>query len=208
MTRTRSITVSLTGAAMFILAGCNSSSADQASTPAPTTNTGTTTQLSPDRPADTSQPPRDDHQTTTTPPERSAGERDEADVKETLVAYNKALNRARIGEDSIEEIYPYSRDTAREQWVTQLMAYEAQGITITGLPVMELLEISVDGDTAEAVACVDVTQVEAVDANGDSVITEERLDQTLKDYVLERDQSAEAGWYVVEDVNRSEPCVG
>lgn len=203
MSSTRVRLVSLVAAAMLSLTGCADSPDDESTTQVPTTAAPSTSE-----PAATTEAPADDAETTTAPPELSAEEQDQADIEETLVAYSNALDRARIREDSIEGIYPFSRDTAREQWVTQLMAYEAQGITLTGLSELQLLEISVDGDTAEAEACVDVSPVDAVDANGDSVIAEERLDRTLKDFVLERDDSAEVGWYVVEDSNRNEPCDG
>src|SRR5690606_23088318 len=112
------------------------------------------------------------------------------------------------GDASVEGIYPFARDTAREQWVTEVMAAQAQGVTSTGLTELEVLEVTVDGDTAEAVACADVSAVEAVDEDGDSVIDEDRVDRTLQDFVLERDDSAEVGWYVVEDTSRNEPCDG
>ncbi|WP_299520131.1 hypothetical protein [uncultured Serinicoccus sp.] len=194
---------SLVAAGMLTLTGCSDAPGDGSTTPAPTPAAPTTSEPDP-----TTGAPADDVQTTTAPPELLAEEQDQADVEETLLAYSDALDRARIGEDSIEGIYPFSRDTAREQWVTQLMAYEAQGITLTGMSKLQVLEISVDGGTAEATACVDVSQVNAVDAKGDSVISEERLDRTLKDFLLERDDSAEVGWYVVEDTNRNEPCDG
>ena len=73
---------------------------------------------------------------------------------------------------------------------------------------VEALEVTVGGETAEAVACLDVSAVQAVDEDGNSVITEDRLDRTLQDYVLERDDSAQLGWFVVEDTNRNEPCDG
>lgn len=203
MSSTRVRLASLVAAGVLSLSGCADGLDDERTTPAPTT-----VAPSPPEPGPTSEEPADDVQTTTAPPELSAEEQDQADIVETLLAYGHALDRARIGEDSIEGIYPFSRDTAREQWVTQLMAYEAQGITLTGMSELQVLEISVDGGTAEAKACVDVSQVDAVDANGDSVISEERLDRTLKDFVLERDDSAEVGWYVVEDTNRNEPCDG
>lgn len=195
--------VSLAAAGMLTLTGCADGPGDGTTTPAPSTAAPTTAE-----PVATTEAPVDDAETASAPPELSAEEQDQADVEETLLAYSVALDRARIGEDSIEGIYPFSRDTAREQWVTQLMAYEAQGITLTGMSELQVLEISVDGGTAEATACVDVSQVGAVDANGDSVISEERLDRTLKDFLLERDDSAEVGWYVVEDTNRNEPCDG
>ncbi|MFK5584340.1 hypothetical protein [Serinicoccus sp. LYQ131] len=152
--------------------------------------------------------PVDDTQTTTAKPDLSAEEQDQADIEETLQAFNAALASAANGDESIEAIYPFSRDMAREQWVTQVLAYEAQGISFSGLPSMEVLEVSVEGNTSEAVVCADVSAVEAVDENGESVVSENRLNRSLQNFILERDDSAELGWFVVEDLNRNEPCDG
>jgi hypothetical protein len=181
---------------------CSSDTDDRTTAPATTTTEAPATSS----PVPTTDDPADDAETTAAQPELSAAEQDEADIEETLQRYTQALNEAIIGEESIEGIYPFARDTAREQWVTQVMAYQAQGVTFSGLSELEVLDISADGDGAEATACVDVTDVKAVDENGDSFIAEGRLDQTLKVFVLERDDSAELGWYVVEDTNRDEPC--
>lgn len=199
-----------TAAAVALVAGlalsaCSNDGSDEAPT-APTTSTEATSTSEPG--ATTAAPPADSTETTTEPPQLSAAEQDQADIDATLQAYTVALDQAITGEESIEAIYPYSRDTAREQWVTQVMAYATQGITSSGRSELEVLEISVDGDTAEALTCVDLSDVEAVDANGDSFIAEDRLDETLNHFVLERDDSAEVGWYVVEDTNRNEPCDG
>ncbi|MDQ3359961.1 MAG: hypothetical protein M3520_14305, partial [Actinomycetota bacterium] len=177
---------------------------DETPTQAPTSEPGATTETAPT----TEAPADDDTETTTAPPLMSAEEQDEAHVEETLQLYTRALNDAFNGDASVEGIYPFSRDTAREKWVTEVMAAEAQGITFSGLMELDVIEVSVDGDTAEAVACLDVSAVEAVDENGDSIIAEDRLDETLQDYVMERDDSAELGWYIVEDTNRNEPCEG
>lgn len=203
MTGTRTLPIGLALGSALLLGGCAEESGDETSTPVPTTDAPSTSD-----PVPSTEAPADDAETTTAPPELSAEEQDEADVEETLRAYNAALGRAVIGEESIEGIYPFSRDAAREQWLTQVMAYDAQGITFSGLSELEVLEISVDGGTAEALACADVSDVEAVDADGDSYITEDRLDRTLNDFVLERHESAEFGWYIVEDTNRNEPCEG
>ena len=186
------------------LIGCQSDPDDGTATPVPTTQVAPMTQPAPT----TDAPSTEDAVTTTSPPELSPEEQDQADIEMTLQSYNAALGRAVVGEESIEGIYPFSRDAAREQWITQVMSYEAQGITFSGVSQLHVLQVSVDGDTAEAVACADVSEVEAVDADGDSFITEDRLEQTLNDFGLERDDSAEFGWYVVEDINRDEPCEG
>ena len=68
--------------------------------------------------------------------------------------------------------------------------------------------LSIEGDTAEAVACRNVSDLEAVNSDGESIITDVRLDRSLQDFLLARDASAELGWYVVSDVSRNEPCDG
>lgn len=143
--------------------------------------------------------------TTRTP---SPAEQDEAEAIATLKSFNAALDAASRGEESIEVIYPWAVGTAREQWATQYLVYREQGWTITGDTTVEVTDIDVEGDQASIVACADVSQVEVVDENGESVLADDRLPQTLNDYVLERSQSAEFGWLVVEDVNRDEPCEG
>lgn len=203
MSSTQVKLASLVAAGMLSLSGCSDAPDDKSTTPTPTTAAPSSSE-----PAATTETPADDAETTTAETELSADEQDEADIEETLQAYSAALDQAITGQESIEAIYPYSRDTAREQWVTQVMAYEAQGITSSGESELEVLEISVDGDTAEAQACMDLSDLEAVDTNGDSVIAEGRPDEVLNHFVLERDDSAEVGWYVVEDVNRNEPCDG
>lgn len=209
MTRTRSTTVSLTVATMLslVLAGCSDNPEGQTGTPAPTIDPVTTAEPAPTEPAATTQPP-DDHQITTAPPELSAEEQDQAEIEETLVRYTRALDDAFNGDASVEGIYPFSRDIAREQWVTQVMYSETQGFTSTGLTELEIVEVTIDGDTAAATACVDVSAVDVFDEDGQSIITEARLDQTLNDFVLERDDSAQVGWYIVEDTNRDVPCEG
>ena len=200
MTRTRALPISFALACALVLGACSDQPDAETSTAAQTSATPTS------GPAVTTEAPDGVEQTTTAPPESSAEEQDQADVEETLQAFNDALVEALTGQESIEGIYPYSRDAAREQWVTQVMAYDAQQVTFSGATKMEVLEISIEGDTAEAVACRDVSDVAAVNADGESIITDERLDRSLQDFHLERDSSAERGWYVVSDVSRNEPC--
>lgn len=169
------------------LAGCQGEPGPDTATLAPSTALAPTTE--PATTTDTA--PDDDVATTTSPPELSDEEQDQADIEETLLLYTRALDDAFNGDASVEGVYPFARDTAREQWVTEVMASEAQGITSSGLTKSELMEVSVNGDTAEALVCADVSDVKAVNANGESIIAEDRVDQTLQDFVLERDDSAE-----------------
>lgn len=200
---TRSMAASLVAVGTLALAGCSNDPVDEPPTQAPTSGPVTTTEAAP-----TTVAPTDDRETTTAPPELSAEEQDEVDIEESLRLYTRALDDAFNGDASIEGIYPFSRDTAREKWVTEVLAAEAQGVTSSGLTGLEILEVSVAGDTAKAVACADVSELASVDENGDSVIAEERLNKTLQEYVLERDDSAGVGWYITEDTNRNEPCDG
>lgn len=203
MSSTRVRLASLVAAGMLTLTGCSDGPGDSSTTPAPSTAAPTTAE-----PVATTEAPVDDAETASAPPELSAEEQDEADIEETLQLYTVALSDAFNGDASIEGIYPFSRDAAREKWVTEVMAAKAQELNFSGTMDVEALEVTVGGETAEAVACLDVSAVQAVDADGNSVITEDRLDRTLQDYVLERDDSAQLGWYVVEDTNRNEPCDG
>ena len=204
MRRQAGLGVTLVLAAVLVLNGCSDELPEETNpVPAATTETPSPSESDP-----TTEAPVDDAETTSAPPELSAEEQDEADIEETLQLYTRALDDAFNGDASAEGIYPFARGTAREQWVTEVMAAQAQGVTSTGLTELEVLEVTVDGETAEAVACADVSAIEAVDEDGDSVIAEDRVDRTLQDFVLERDDSAEVGWYVVEDTSRNEPCDG
>lgn len=145
---------------------------------------------------------------TPTPTSVSAAEQEEADVIATVEGYRDALGAATRGEDSIEAIYPWATGTARDQWVTQYLLYRERGWTITGEAMVEIFEVDIEGEQASIVACSDVSDVEALDEEGESVLSDDRLNQTLVDYVLKRSESAEFGWVVVEDVNRDEPCEG
>ena len=186
------------------MGGCAHEPVDETSTPTPATEAPSSTT----EPVPTTEAPTDEAETTTSEPELSAEEQDQVDIAETLLAFDDALVQALTGQESIEGIYPYSRDTARDQWVTQVMAYDVQGATFSGVTQIDVLDVSIEGDTAEAVACRDVSDLEAVDSDGQSIITDERLDQSLQDFLLERDATAEFGWYVVSDVSRNEPCDG
>lgn len=203
MSSTRVSLVGLIAAGSLALASCTNDPGTSEPTPTPTEAAPTS-----EPPATTTEAPDDDEQTTTAEPELSAEEQDEANIEETLVLYTRALDDAFNGDESIEAIYPFSRDAAREKWVTQVMADQARGFTSTGLTDLEVLEISVTDDSGEVTACADVTDVDVMDENGDSIVPDTRLDRTLMNFVLERDYSAQVGWYVVEDKNLNEPCDG
>ncbi|MFK5634208.1 hypothetical protein [Ornithinimicrobium sp. LYQ103] len=153
-------------------------------------------------------PTADEAVRSSTAPTLSAQEQDEVDITATLEDYTAALDEAKNGEASIEGIYPYATGTAREQWITQVMSYEAQGLTLSGETSLEVVGIVLDDDNAEVVACVDLSQTDAVDEDGESILPADHLKVTLVEYVLLRSEGAETGWLVTEHVNQSEPCDG
>lgn len=185
----------------LIVAGC--SDGEQPDGEVPTSALPTTLE-----PEATTRPTADDAVRSSTAPTISAQEQDEVDITTTLEDYTAALDAAKNGEAPIEGIYPYASGTAREQWVTQVMAYDAQGLTLTGETNLEVVDIVLDGDDAEAVACVDLSDTDAVDKDGESILPADHLKVTLVEYVLLRSEGAETGWLVTEHVNQSEPCDG
>jgi hypothetical protein len=185
----------------MLLASCTEG--EQPERKVPTTAAPTTSET-----VATSSPTVDEAVRSSIAPTMSAQEQDEVDITTTLEDYTAALDSAKNGESSIEVIYPYASGTAREQWVTQVMAYDAQGLTLTGETSLEVVDIEIDDDAAEVVACIDVSNTDAVDQNGQSVVPEDLPDRTLVHFVLERGDWAEHGWAVTEDNNRDEPCTG
>lgn len=153
-------------------------------------------------------PPTTEAAVTSAPATLSPSEQDEADIEATVLAYAVALSEAYAGGD-IEGIYPWSRDVARDQWTTQIMAEREQGLTISGLTDVDVTEIEIDGDQADALACIDYSEISVSDADGQDITPErDSGDLILNDYVLERYEDGEHGWIVVDDTSRSEPCDG
>lgn len=114
------------------------------------------------------------------------------------------------------------RSVAVDPELTQLFltARRLAGVRTTGdTEVASLTVQSVELDAADSyptvrlLACLDVSKVTAVDANGESVIAADRLDRTRSEVVLQDvppgafpDDPNRAGWYVSELVQRGEPC--
>jgi hypothetical protein len=58
-------------------------------------------------------------------------------------------------------------------------------------------------------ACIDVSGVDVVDGNGNSLVSPERVDRTRSTvtlYRLEATAERPAGWYITEATSRAEPC--
>lgn len=145
---------------------------------------------------------------TTAPASLSPEEQDEADATAALEAYLQVLNGIGKREEPIKALNEVAIGTAREQWITQHLYYREQGWTQVGDPVDSVAALDVGGDDAQITVCSDVSEVDVVDEAGESVITDDRLDQTLNAYVLERSEPAEHGWVVVDDTNLERPCDG
>lgn len=190
----------------LVLTACSSED-DAAPTLPPTTHDVTRTTQDDDPTETTTAPADDTTATTTAPPTLSPQEQDEADATAALVEYHRVLDAVAQGEAEIEALNPVAIGTAREQWITQFMLYREQGWTQEGEVVLEVLEVThVDEDQVDISTCSDVSGVDVLDEDGESIVTVDRPDESLVDFVLERDEDAEHGWVVVEDVNRDEPC--
>ncbi|WP_114907676.1 hypothetical protein [Ornithinimicrobium murale] len=157
---------------------------------------------------ETTTPPVDDVTETSAPPTLSAEEQDEADATAALEHYHRVLDAVAQDEADIEAINAVAIGTAREQWITQFMFYREQGWTQRGGVDLEVLEVTHREDQIELTVCSDVSGVDVVDESGESIVTSDRPSESLVDFLLERDENAEHGWVLVEDVNRDEPCDG
>ena len=197
-TRTRRL--SAAAAAALLLAGCTITGGTEDPTTteaAPTTEVATTTVP----------PATTEAAATSEPPVLSPAEQDQADIEATVVAYLAALDAA-YGGAEVEGIYPWSRDTARDKWTTQVMAYREQGLTIEGeRQIVDGLDIEVNEDQADVIACLDYSDIVVTDGEGeDATPARDEGQELLSDLVLERAESAEHGWVVVNDTHRNEPC--
>jgi len=98
-------------------------------------------------------------------------------------------------------------------------AEQLAGITTTGdTEVVSLAVQSVELDppgeypSVRLLACLDVSQVTAVDASGESVIAADRPDRLRSEAVVRNiplgafTDGRQPGWYVAEIVQRGEPC--
>ncbi|OLT43947.1 hypothetical protein BJF86_13390 [Serinicoccus sp. CNJ-927] len=189
--------VVVAGATVLLLAACDGDEGELSGSP---TSPAPVTSSAPPSTSETA--------ATSETPTLSPAQQDRSDVEATVLAYAEALSQAYAGGD-IEGIYPWSRDVARDQWTTQIMAEREQGLTISGLTDVEVREVAVDGDQADVLACVDYSEITVSDAEGQDITPDrETGDLILNDYVLERYDDGEHGWIVVDDTSRSEPCDG
>jgi hypothetical protein len=131
---------------------------------------------------------------------------DELAIQKTVEGYFEALDEA-YGGGEIEGIYPWSRDIAREKWVTQLLSYREQELIFGGARAVEMIgSPAIDGTAADASACLDYSQATVTNAAGEDVTPDRPSDRLVHDIVLEREDQTEYGWIVVDDVSKSEPC--
>ncbi|MGO0577131.1 hypothetical protein [Ornithinimicrobium panacihumi] len=131
---------------------------------------------------------------------------DDLAIQKTVEGYFEALDEAYSGAD-VEIIYPWSRDVAREKWVTQLISYREQELTFGGTRAVEMISPpAIEGDGADVRACLDYSQATVTNAAGEDVTPERTSNRLVHSVVLEREEETEYGWIVVDDVSKSEPC--
>ncbi|MFW6033603.1 MAG: hypothetical protein ACOC9R_00595 [bacterium] len=79
-------------------------------------------------------------------------------------------------------------------------AQVASDFTVTSVVLDPSTTTDADRPTVDLTACVDVSATDLVDQNGDSVVTVDRLDRVLVDYVVANpDWPEEQRWLVIRD---------
>lgn len=195
--RNATVTAAMLAAAL-VLSACNGANGEDDPTPDPTP----ATTAPPTGTTPTTEPPDD----TTEDPTLSPEEQDEADATAALEDYLAVLDALRRGEGEIEDLNDVAVGTARDQWLTEMTAYRERGWTAVGGPTRDILSVAVENDEAVAEVCTDVSDVDVVNEEGESVVAPGRPGVTVNEYVLERNEETEQGWIVSDDTNQGESC--
>lgn len=97
----------------------------------------------------------------------------------------------------------------RDFWAQTIADYNERGLTQTGDRQVEVLNITESGDGVKIVdLCLDVSDIDIVDENGDSVVQEGRPDRLLHHHVMQRSRGADGstGWLVFDYIPTEDPC--
>lgn len=206
MTRGRKATATAAMlAAALVLSACGGDNGDEAPTtldPAPTT----TAAPPPDDTTATTEPP-DDTTATTEEPTLSPEEQDEAAVVDTVDGYFEDVLLAVIAGDSeLSSINAWVIPPARDQEINRIQGFTRDGLTVVGTQEVEVLDVEVDRDQATVSSCVDVSDLDVVNDDGESVVGDGPV-RTLMDVVLTRsDERSETGWQISEISSQGELC--
>ena len=174
------------------LAGCNAE--DTPPSPGPTSpapSAGTTATSATPTPTKTLTPEQQDL--------RSA--------EEAITQYWRVIDEAASDPtQSLNVLATVARSQALAQWQTTLTADRGKGLTQQGLSVVRDAEaVTKDGKTYTVIACLDVSAVDVVDADGKSVVRSDRPATQRYTYTV---QKAPEGFFVIEDLLKGQSCAG
>ena len=174
------------------LAGCNAE--DTPPSPGPTSpapSAGTTATSATPTPTKTLSPEQQDL--------RSA--------EEAITQYWRVIDEAASDPtQSLNVLATVARSQALAQWQTTLTADRGKGLTQNGLSVVRDAEAATkDGKTYTVIACLDVSAVDVVDADGKSVVRPDRPATQRYTYTV---QKAPEGFFVIEDLLKGQSCAG
>lgn len=173
-----------------LLAGCTGDNGE----PEPTETPTATLTASPTAPPTATTTP-----TPETPPEEAAAKQAVIDfwkVRDEL-ASDPALELTRLSE--------VARGQALEAHRSTLISQAQSGLRQVGSVVVtpNAVESATSAQRYIVAACVNVSQVDVVDADGESVVSPNRMTASASDYTVEQDGEQ---WYVVEDTFEQRTC--
>lgn len=103
-----------------------------------------------------------------------------AAAEETYQAYTDALNKVDTSEpSSFEPILDYATDSFRARELENLSTMHAEGFVLVGAAKIQDFdgrEVSPDRSEVTARVCIDVSEVDVTDAEGQSIISPDRPD--------------------------------
>lgn len=122
-----------------------------------------------------------------------------------VVAYWAAIDAVSTDpRTKLEDLASVARGQALAQWQTTIAADRAKKLTQVGASqIVAGVATKASGRSFRVVACVDVSDVDVVDAAGKSVVTAGRPDRQSYTYTV--DKTAD-GFFVIEDLLKGKPC--
>ena len=132
-------------------------------------------------------------------------QQDLQDAEQSITKYWAVLDKAASNPGvNLNVLATVARSQALAQWQSTLAADRSKGLRQVGLSTVRDAIASRKKDGKFTVrACLDVSNVDVVDAAGKSVVVPSRPDAQRYTYTVEK---APQGFFVIEDLLRGEPC--
>jgi hypothetical protein len=125
-----------------------------------------------------------------------------AAAEKTYRAYVDALNQVDLRDpETFEAVFELTTGEANASDRKTLSGFHADGVSVTGESVVTLLEPVEVGESERVVlaACVDISTVDLIDAEGRSIVDPNRPDTQMTTIVLRPNAGAPVG-FLVEDI--------